>query len=289
MKHTTKKTLYVSDLDGTLLNTHSVVSDATTDRLNHLAEEHQLLFTIATARTPATVSQLMARINTPLPYIVMAGAALWDNAKWKYSDIHPIDNFIVGQLLDVYGAHDIHPFVYRVHGNCIYAHHVPQMSNEEQDFIAHRLRSPLKKLFTADHLSALDADEAILVYAMGEYRALRKIADEIEQKRIACTIMCYHDIFNYELGYLEIYAEGTTKAAAIQRLAKETGADRVVVFGDNLNDIPMMKAADYSVAVGNAFEEVKAFADEVIGTNDEDAVIRWIAKDIEENEKEKHG
>ena len=91
--------------------------------------------------------------------------------------------------------------------------------------------------------------------------------------------MCYHDIFDQQQGYLEIYAKDTTKANAIKHLADEIGAERIVVFGDNLNDIPMMKMADWSVAVDNAFDEVKACASEVIGVNNDDAVARWILKD----------
>lgn len=274
------KTLYVSDLDGTLLNSHSVVSDTTADRINHLIDEQKIMFTIATARTPATVSQIMAKINTPLPYIVMAGAALWDNTNWKYSEIQTINNEIINHLLHTYESYSIHPFVYRIHGNCIYAHHVPYMNMAERTFIEQRLQSPLKKLMTSETLSVNIADEAVLVYSMGNYDELRAIADDIEQRQISCTIMCYHDIFDYQQGYLEIYAEGTTKAAAIQRLAKQMEANRIVVFGDNLNDIPMMKVAHWSVAVGNAFDEVKACANEVIASNNEDAVAQWIAKDI---------
>ena len=274
-------TLYVSDLDGTLLNSHSVVSDTTADRLNHLIKEHHLLFTVATARTPATVSQLMARIDTPLPYIVMAGAALWNNAEWSYSELRVIDNDIVGQLVDIYAMHEIHPFIYRIHDNCIHAHHIPSLTLLERDFIRQRLQTPLKKMITSEQLPIYAADPAVLVYSMGDYAALRTIADEIEQQHVACTVMCYHDIFDHNLGYLEIYAQGTTKAAAIRHLAQQVNAERVVVFGDNLNDIPMMQTANWSVAVGNAFDEVKACANEVIDTNDNDAVARWIARDIE--------
>lgn len=76
-----------------------------------------------------------------------------------------------------------------------------------------------------------------------------------------------------------MYAKGTSKAAAISRLAKSLDAGRIVVFGDNLNDIPMMRIADHSVAMSNAVNEVKEFADEVIGSNENDSVARWIAKD----------
>ena len=53
-----------------------------------------------------------------------------------------------------------------------------------------------------------------------------------------------------------------------------------MAFGDNLNDISMMETADLGVAVENAYEEVKKCADIVIGSNNEDAVARWIYRDF---------
>ena len=88
--------------------------------------------------------------------------------------------------------------------------------------------------------------------------------------------MLYHDIVDEADGYLEIFTAGTSKAAAISDLASKIGAGRVVVFGDNRNDIAMMQAADHSIAVDNAFPAVKAIATEVIGPNTADSVARWI-------------
>jgi len=52
--------------------------------------------------------------------------------------------------------------------------------------------------------------------------------------------------------------------------------ENVVAFGDDLNDIGMLKAAGIGVAVGNALPEVKAAADYVCGDCDDDGVARWI-------------
>ena len=275
-----KKTLYVSDLDGTLLNNQSCLSANTVNKLNELIQQRGAHFTIATARTPATVANLMKEVHSNLPYIVMAGAALWDNPKQNYQKVRTLHHSVVRQLLDIYERHTVNPFLYRQQGNCIHAHHLPILTPQEKEFIDHRLTSPLKKLFTEEKLEIHEADDTMLVYSMGKYEQLRDIADEIEEKEIPCTQMCYHDIFDPSQGYLEIYAEGTTKAAAIQHLAEEINADRIVVFGDNLNDIPMMQSADYSIAVGNAFNEVKEQADEIISTNEEDAVVHWIESDL---------
>ena len=48
------------------------------------------------------------------------------------------------------------------------------------------------------------------------------------------------------------------------------------MFGDDVNDLGMMKAADRPIAMANAKPEVKALAREVIGTNNEDSVVRRI-------------
>ena len=273
-------TLYVSDLDGTLLNRQSQLSDNTVQILNRLIQEEGIHFSIATARTPATVTRLMERVDAKLPYIVMAGAAFWNNREQQYQSVRTFEPEVIEQLLRIYNSHTVNPFIYRQHGNQIYAHHVPEMTPEEQAFIDYRLTSPLKQLFTDDTLVANDPDGAMLIMSMGKYDDLRAIADDIDRNQVPCTYMCYHDIFDHTQGFLEIYKEGTTKAAAIHRLAEQVQADRVVVFGDNLNDLPMMQSADHSIAVGNAFDEVKAQANEVIGTNEEDAVVNWILQDV---------
>ena len=60
-----------------------------------------------------------------------------------------------------------------------------------------------------------------------------------------------------------------------------SGATRVVAFGDNLNDLPMLAAADLAVAVENALPQVRQAADIVIGPNTADSVARFILSDFE--------
>ncbi len=71
-----------------------------------------------------------------------------------------------------------------------------------------------------------------------------------------------------------------SKADAVLRLKASTGADRVVAFGDNLNDLPMFGVADLAVAVGNALPDVKDAADVVIDPNYTDSVARFIESDF---------
>jgi hypothetical protein len=81
---------------------------------------------------------------------------------------------------------------------------------------------------------------------------------------------------------LEIFTTGVTKANAIRQVKEQIGAERVVVFGDNLNDLSMFEVADLAVAVDNALPQVKERADIVIGANTADAVAHFIAQDFEQ-------
>lgn len=273
-------TLYVSDMDGTLLNSSSVLSEYTTNKLNELISEGAM-FTVATARTPATVVELMKNVRTELPLILMAGCATWNNNTKEYKSANILGNEETQLLIDIFGRQGNNPFVYYKHGNQIMVDHVNEFTTEEKNFIEPRIKTPLKQLRTIDRLAARQGDDGVmLIFSMGKFNDLKSIADEIDKAGISCTYNCYHDIFNEDEGFIDIYAKGTTKAAAIKRLAKEIKAERIVVFGDNLNDIPMMKVADKSIAVENAFDEVKKTADIIIGSNNDDAVAKWIEQDF---------
>ena len=73
-----------------------------------------------------------------------------------------------------------------------------------------------------------------------------------------------------------------SKIKAIELLARLYGMemDEIVCFGDDHNDIEMLRACGRGIAVGNAIEEVKQAADEITLSNDEDGVARWIEENL---------
>ena len=274
-------TLYVSDLDGTLLGEDSQLSAVTVATLNRIIGELGGLFTVATARTPATVVPLMQQVHARLPFIVIGGSAMWNPVTMSYEHTRGIDDMTVNAVADVFDRRGAHPFIYRRHGkNLLHTHHYGPLSPQEERFIAERQHLPLKQFFLDDRDFRHSDDEALLIFSMNKYAVLKSIADDLRTSVPTCSVMVYHDIFDESEGYLEIFSAGTSKAAAIRDLARQLGAGRVVVFGDNRNDIAMMQAADFSVAVDNAFTEVKAVASEVIGPNTVDSVARWIEKEL---------
>ena len=79
---------------------------------------------------------------------------------------------------------------------------------------------------------------------------------------------------------LETANKDAGKGPALRELAKMLRIDReeIAAFGNAENDIDMIRFAGTGIAVANAAEEVRAAADEVTESNDEDGVARWIMR-----------
>lgn len=78
-------TLYITDLDGTLLGPDSRVSGESARIITDLSRRGALI-TVATARTPATVEPLLHDTLTTIPAIVLTGASMWDRSRRVYLD-----------------------------------------------------------------------------------------------------------------------------------------------------------------------------------------------------------
>ena len=79
---------------------------------------------------------------------------------------------------------------------------------------------------------------------------------------------------------IEINAAGVNKGKGLLELGEILGISReeIMAFGDGDNDIAMLREVGFGVAMENADEEVKAVADYVTGSNDEDGVAKAIAR-----------
>jgi len=286
------KTLYITDMDGTLLGTDSKVSARSASMLADLSR-HGVMVTVATARTPATVVPLLQDCRLTVPAIVMTGAALWNwnrdrnsrhrvegEASGYFEGEHYIRREDMDVLDRVFEATGVYPFRYirRADAEALTVYHSEAMNAAERAFYEERARLFLKRFELQRPVGDDERGRCMLCFAMGEYDAIEKIGAAIA-RGTQCAYSLYPNTYDRSIGLLEIFGNGVSKAFAVKRLRARLGADRVVVFGDNLNDLPMMRCADVSVAVANALPEVREVADIVIGANSEDAVPRFIAAD----------
>ena len=83
-------------------------------------------------------------------------------------------------------------------------------------------------------------------------------------------------------GLGQIMHKDATKSKAVAALAKHWGIDRceIIAFGDDLNDIDMLSYAGVGVAMGNALDEVKAVANHICDTNENDGIAKWLEENV---------
>ena len=77
---------------------------------------------------------------------------------------------------------------------------------------------------------------------------------------------------------VDIIPDGSGKGNAIKKVVEHLGLslDEAIAFGDGGNDADMLLAAGVGVAMGNAADSVKAVADEVCGSVDEDGIYYYL-------------
>ena len=97
---------------------------------------------------------------------------------------------------------------------------------------------------------------------------------------------CYEgiaDVYRSEAFFIEIMPRFVNKATSLERMLESLGLtrDNAICCGDGFNDISMIQYAGVGVAMGNAKPEVKAAADYVTGTNDEDGLEEVIRRFID--------
>jgi Cof subfamily protein (haloacid dehalogenase superfamily) len=276
-------TLYVSDLDGTLFDETSRVPEESLRILNSLIKQGAM-FTIATARTQATVQPLLQGLlpaTTPsgrdIPAIIMTGAGYWNRRLERFDYLRMMSNNDAKTVLQEFRKAGVEPFQYcAASDRLLNVYHAAQLTPREEAFYEERRNLTLKKFYIGEENPALPT---VLFFAMGEAEKMEKICKEINSKT-RCSAAWYRDIFNPEVALMDVYCSGCSKAVAIKDVAAELGADRIVVFGDNLNDLPMMRVADVAVAMENALPQVKAEADVVIGPNTVPSVANFVLKDF---------
>ena len=105
-------TLYLSDLDGTLLASNGTLSAHTRDTLNGLTADGGLLFSYATARSFESASVVLAGLEVPMPVAVYGGALIVDGQTGEVLTRHGLEPAVVSLVLAECHARDLPPIVY---------------------------------------------------------------------------------------------------------------------------------------------------------------------------------
>lgn len=273
--------LFVTDLDGTLLNSHKEVSIKSIEILNKLIDDG-VNFTVATARTPATVVDLLQDVNLKLPAVLMNGVLLYDIKEEKYINIKEIEKNTVDKVFDILNKFHKNAMVYGVKNNHLWVYHKEFEYSWEYNFYKERADRKQKTfLKVEDYKEFLKESKIINFIVFDKYEKIKGIYEELK-KIDEIFVEYYEDIYESGCYFLEAYSAAASKANGIKLLSEYIEHDKLVCFGDNLNDIPMFELADECYATSNAVEKVKCISTDVIGSCDEDGVALFIEKRLNE-------
>lgn len=100
------------------------------------------------------------------------------------------------------------------------------------------------------------------------------------QKELTALYSSDAAIYRSKREYIEVTPKGVSKSGAIRELCKiySTDASRVLAFGDNFNDLDMLEYAGFSVAMGNAPDEIKAVCSAVTADNNSEGIFLALEK-----------
>ena len=266
------KTLYVSDLDGTLLRSDETTSDYTNSVINDLTAKG-ILFSYATARSLITAKKVTKGIDANIPLIVYNGAFIMDNVTGKILKANYFEKSSAEELLDLLFEQDIYPIIYAYVNGTEKFSYIPELSTPGlKRFTDSRAGDIRENIVTTP--DELRAGEIFYVTCIDEPEKLRPIYEKYKD--------IYHCVYQVDIytndQWLEIMPKEASKANAIKQLKEMYHCDRVVAFGDGKNDIDMFEIADEGYAVSNAHEALKEKATAVIDSNNEDGVAKWLEK-----------
>ncbi len=267
-----EKILYVTDLDGTLLNKNDRVSERSVEIINRLVNRG-MQFTYATARSLVSASVVTQGLSTKIPVIAYNGAFIFEPATGEILSREQFSSEEMAYAADLIRSYDISPLVYSFIDDVEKVSWNPVHENDGvKRYLS--LRKGDRRLRPAENDAQLYEGEIFYFTCIGTRDELIPIYDIfVKDRRFRCTIQ--QELYRPE--YLcEIMPVGATKANAIRKLKEIRGCDKVISFGDAINDIPMFEISDACYAVENAVDELKAAADGIIDSNENDGVAKWL-------------
>ena len=271
------KTLFVTDLDGTLLTKEQRVSAYSCEHLNRLISGG-LLFTFATARSAESAKRAVEGLNVNIPVVLYNGGLIYDFASNVTLRAVLFGEEEKRHVLGVLNEHGISPFVYAAREG---KELVKWIVERETEGICRYLvrRRGESRLCPVHAEEELIEDYVFYFHCIGPRELLEQAWNVLKyDPRYICI---FHQEMYQNDFWMEISPREATKANGVSFLREHLGCGKVVCFGDTANDSDMFDVCEEKYAVMNADLWLKEKATGVIGYCEEDGVAKWLMEHAE--------
>ncbi|MDT8858939.1 HAD family hydrolase [Alkalihalobacillus sp. MEB130] len=239
--------LFITDLDGTLLNSKQEISLENKKAIQEF-QENGGLFTIATGRMEKAVETFVKELNIDIPMILYNGAKV----------VCPLSGeTLMEKHLDVPSEvmQNVNELAKDEVGMLFYQDKKVYTTTKNQYIYEYEA----KEKVTVEINEDVFEKPITKVLLIGECERLRSVETTIEEWNVPV------DLIYSEATYLEILPKGSSKGEAVRFLKNHLNHSTIytICIGDNLNDLSMIHEADRGIAVENAHPELKEKADHV--------------------------
>jgi Cof subfamily protein (haloacid dehalogenase superfamily) len=271
-----KYRLLAIDVDGTLVNSRHELTDATRAAVLR-AKRAGVEIVLATGRRYSRVLPLVEPLELNVPLVTSSGALIKRAADHATLFRATFADGSVERWLHVVSLSGFEPVVYAdtfEQGFDFYCLTMESGSAELGEFLERNTGFGR----VAPDLVATPPAGIFAGFAMGtrdQMLALRRALDE----RLPGELYVHVLRSPRYTGYMcEIAPAGVSKWTGVCHLARQLGieADEICAAGDDVNDIPMIEEAGLGVAMGNALAEVKAAADRIAPSHDDDGLVEVV-------------
>ncbi|MBO4533668.1 MAG: Cof-type HAD-IIB family hydrolase [Treponema sp.] len=247
--------IILSDLDGTLFRNDKSISDYTKQVIRQV-QANGVLFGVCTARAKVNAVKFLHGIEPDI-LISNGGGLITYRGQKIYNCEFSVEEVrkLIDKTFEVFGKDII---ISADNEKGLYSN-----SNEELG----------DKFWTFNDFS--DFQEP----------CMKMCIESLDKEKVAKVANCLGEgLIDYlpfsDIPWYKLSKTDATKEKAIEALCRELGVpvSQLVAFGDDFNDIGMLKLCGKGIAMDNAIEEVKQAADEVCASNEEDGVAKWMEK-----------
>ncbi|MBQ2644767.1 HAD family phosphatase [bacterium] len=259
--------MLVCDIDGTIFNGIRY-TDNLLDCINRVRNDG-VKFVIATGRTFYSANQILAPLNIDTPIICYQGATIHKPDTGELIFEKGLERNLALDILDFLKTMDIFPNIY-IKDN-LYSEketkYVKKYSDNQK--IPYRIEQDISQMnFNAlNKILAIDDDTQ-------KIKNLINILNEKYGNKIYTAMSTPY--------FCEICANGISKGKAVEYVANmyNIKKEEILSCGDQNNDIELLTCAGIGVAMGNASETLKTYADYITDTVDNDGVVKAVKKFI---------
>ncbi len=261
--------LIATDLDGTLLSVGSEIPKENTDALKR-AMDAGVLVTIASGRMVEATLPIAQKIGVNAPLVVFNGAMIYDMQN---------DRILLGKVIPCTTAvavlkrlEALHAYTQAFPGRGFFFERRCALTDYYENKIGVHgieLGMPLSQWLSQDVYKLL---------VLGEAQQLDHVADLLQPE--------FPELSFAKSGktHLEIVPAGVDKAAGMRGISEVTGIppEEMLAFGDEMNDLPMLKYCGMSYVMENAPEHMRREAEHIAPRNTDHGVARIVNQYLDE-------